>query len=133
MASFYTCFKFKEYQPAELHCTHKYLGKISDEQLSQVVAIIDSYFTKNTVDSFAPTFNQEDWFGPNQDLRVLKADPSLHNYLLDLKNQLDIFRVENHPVYNPHVTNTQFKTINLPFYSYVLVKNGMVYKEWVLN
>jgi len=100
---YWTCFGFENIQPHIQHCTHKFLGFQHKDSLKDISDLLDTYFALNPIAPFRATFNKEDFFGFYKNLRVLRpADES--PFLFPLKQQLDAFRKDDFPVYQPHLT-----------------------------
>lgn len=127
----YTAFIFEEIDPDLLHCTHKYLGDLSDNQIAGVRQIVDQYFRYTHIPRLPQAvFSKEDFFGPNKEVRVLKPRSWVPNrWLLDLRNMLGNFRKDDFDSYQPHVTTLE-NIIDLPFSSYALIGDKQILGEW---
>lgn len=103
--SYYTAFLF-ENGGDKLHCTHYYLGDLSEIELNQIRALLEIFFDTTPFTEFDLNFKYPDLFGPMQDLRVWTCRPTEvpHRYM-DLRNQLSRFRVDDYGDYRPHLTH----------------------------
>lgn len=123
----WTAFAYDK-DPADLHCTHKFIGDMSETRTKLVEKIIDKYFDEKSFESFSPKFDKEKFFGENEDVRVLATSAPKENFYLDLRELLDPFRKDDFD-YNPHVTCDQDE-IEEPFTRYVLMKGDDIVREW---
>jgi hypothetical protein len=101
---YYTNFCFKDYLPSEIHCTHVYLGELSDLQLAQVLKRIQHYFTLIVLKKAMWPFYERAFFGPDNDILVLtlsSSEPELH---LGLRDGLLQIASDSYSTYRPHVT-----------------------------
>jgi hypothetical protein len=135
-SKYYTAFLFAGKTPSELHCTHKYLGKLPGTSLVEVIKTINGYFLDHpAVEVPQVAFTVEDFFGGKFKTRVLrplvKSTPKL---LPDLRKSLAKFGQKDTYTYRPHVTCDEITEINEPFDRYVLVgSGGVIIKEWRLK
>jgi len=127
MSNYCTMFGYSDHHD-DLHCTHKYLGDLSTKEVLEVSKIIDDYFKDNPFTSFSPVFEEEDFFGPNNEVRVLKAKNPKSDFLLDLKKKLDKFRKDDYS-YNPHVT-TDLDKVSKSVTRYILTREDDIVREW---
>jgi len=119
--TWWTCFYYSGHTPPDLHCTHKYFGDLEDEAVDKIKELLKQYFSKKPFKAFQVTFNQEKMFGPENDTRVLiPTKYNKENFMLDLKNKLDIYKDDKHGSYKPHVT-TDKPLIEMPFKGYALL------------
>lgn len=111
--------------PDILHVTHQYFGKTFNDAKA-IIEILEKYFKENPFKSFTVNFDNEDFFGADQDIRVLR--PSKEDkikFLLDLKSQLDDLYKDKFPDYKPHVTvSANVEKCHIPITRYALVKGG---------
>ncbi len=123
----YTAFGFKGFPIADLHCTHKYLGGMTYNEMSLVRKTLDLYFSHDQTrsKSFRIDFEVEAIFGPPT-VRVLLPKPGsklvIQNVFGDLRIRLDRWRKDDFPEYRPHVSVGDFDTVvREPIDRYVLV------------
>lgn len=135
---YYTAFLYKDVGPSELHCTHKYFGKLAELTIDEVVETIDAYFAAQTKPfrcAKEPVpFTIEDFFGGKYKTRVLKMPKPYMQLLPTLRTMLDSFAKDQYSEYRPHVTcDKEYGTIEQPFDRYALVgSGGVIVKEWKL-
>jgi len=122
-----------ENDPNRLHVTHKYLGILDDFEVDDVVETIDRWLG----DGWMPVravWDQEDQFGPERDVRVLKpTDPTPvteHSLLAPLRVDLDQFREDDWESYEPHVSTEREQIIVSPLVEYVLMYDEEVVRSW---
>lgn len=128
--TYWTCFSYEVFPPHELHCTHKFLGEQSEENAKKILAILDSYFSKNSFVSFKPHFNTSVFFGKNKDVKVLKLDKFDKDlFLPELRKMLNAFRKDDYAEYSPHVTTLK-DSINLPFKNYCFMFGDKIIKKY---
>lgn len=86
------------------HMTLKYLGKINCEGLRNLMRLVQEYFDVNKPRSFYINFNQEDMFGSDGTIRVLRPAKEFEDVypLMRLRRQLDAFKKDDY-LYNPHI------------------------------
>lgn len=130
MSKFYTAFLYDT--EAAVHCTHKYLGTLDNNQLIEVTMILDSYFKKpRTLPRVA--FDQPDLFGFNKDIRVLV--PTVWNtkdFLPDLREKLQPYKRDDYD-YRPHISTGARKLLVDRFAYYALMTGPVVVKAWRPN
>jgi len=134
--TYWTAFIFKGFEndPSPCHCTHKYLGEQTPENLSKIIGFIEYFFKNNNkaIFPFTIKFNIEEFFGENNDVRVLTPSDT-PEYIItnfgDLRWFLNRFGEDDFPAYNPHVT-TDRSEINLPIVGYALCQGDNVIKIW---
>jgi hypothetical protein len=126
--TFWTTFLFQGTSAQDLHCTHKFLGKQDDGSVKKIIEILDNYFSKNPFQSFTADFGVEEFFGENNDIRVLTPNRKINekNVLLDLRNKLSKFREDNYSEYRPHVTTEFIKKVSLPITGYALLYGNTI-------
>lgn len=122
-----TMFAFEDYHD-DLHCTHKYLGELTDNELKALKIILNFYFDKNPFKSFKAKFDKEKMFGEEKDTRVLITSEKVSKFLPELKTTLDLFREDDFD-YSPHIT-TDEDEIHRPFTRYILVCDDKVIEEY---
>lgn len=126
----WTCFAFKDHIPDDLHCTHKFMGEQSPEAIEEICNILDSYFEAQPFGPFQVLFKEEDWFGQNKDVRVLKPSQEAgKEFLPDLRKQLDPFMKDWYDGWKPHVT-TDMAEVNMPFTRYCLFQGDKILREY---
>lgn len=125
----YTAFLFDGYPDSNvLHCTHKYIGDVDNETLSEIRGIIGNYFKTSKL---APSivFEQEAFFGEDSDVRVLiPKEFNKEDFHPALRSALDSFRKDDFD-YSPHVTTTLDK-VNFPISDYALLVDGETSVSW---
>ena len=120
-STWWTCFYYENNTPDELHCTHKYFGDLEETEIETIKSIIKDYFKDNPFKSFQVTFHKEEFFGKDNDIRVLTpTDYNKELFLLDLKSKLDNIKEDKFDTYRPHVT-TNRDLVDLPFKGYALL------------
>lgn len=129
--SFWTCFAYEGIDPNELHCTHKYLGNLTSDQVTYVTALLDFYFRQNPYKTWTEDFFLPADFGRENNIRVLLPEnyENYENYLWNLRKQLDEFRVDDFEGYVPHVT-TQADRVNKPLTRYCFMEDLVILKEY---
>lgn len=117
-------------KPDVLHVTHKYFGKEYKDK-EKIIAAIEDWFKEHPFKEFTVKFDEEDWFGEDEDVRVLCPD-SNKKFLLGLKDRLDELLPDKWPEYQPHTAvSSNVDSIDFPIVDYVLVNNGKVI--WSVN
>lgn len=136
---YYLAFIYKKVKGADvLHCTHKYLGELTREELNQVEKVVDGFFLRERPLPWVQ-FTKPRLFGPNQDIRVLTASTSdprggfsrsgdPFREFNELRLRLDKFRKDDFP-YAPHVT-TGLKKIEKRFSHYALISKRGIHRAW---
>lgn len=128
MPVYWTCFAYEDHGPQDLHCTHKYLGEQTPENLSEITKQIDWYFLSFYTHAITLNFNKIDWF---DHLRVLLPSEPVRLFPL-LRGWLAAYRKDDFP-YNPHVTCYTEDEINKPFTRYCLMNHNEIVREWRLG
>jgi hypothetical protein len=130
--TFWTTFLFQGTSPQDLHCTHKFLGKQDDSYVKKIIKTLDNYFAKNPFKSFASDFGVEEYFGENNDIRVLTPNKKINdkNLLIDLRDKLSVFKEDSYPNYLPHVTTEFIKKVSLPITGYALLFGNTVLRKY---
>jgi len=119
--TWWTCFYYDGETPSDQHCTHKYFGDLEDKAVEEVKKLIVQYFQKKPFKPFQMTFNNEEFFGPEKETRVITPkEYNKDNLMLDLRSKLDKFKEDNYPDYQPHVT-THKKILEKPFSGFALM------------
>lgn len=132
--TYYTAFGFNKFSIKEIHCTHKYLGKLSLDDEEKVIKIIENYLNKKKLKSFIEDFSQVEYFGSLKNIRVITPIyPKFDYYLLDLREQLSIFKKDDFPTYQPHISTNTFNRINNYFDYFCIVKDNQIIKKWLLS
>lgn len=129
---YWTCFAYDGIEPSDLHCTHKYLGEQPEINVQQILDLLDLHFEERSYTPFTPSFDREDFFGHDQEIRVLtKDDEKYPNSLFhpDLRLLLGVFRKDDFPEYKPHVT-TDEQIVDLPLTRYCLMQGDKIIKEY---
>lgn len=129
--TWWTCFYYKGENISKLHCTHKYFGDLTPEQVSVAKKDLGKHFKNNEYTPFKVTFDQEEFFGVDKDIRVLtpKDFPETEKRL-DLKKDLGKIVKDNYPDYKPHVTDETRKSISKPFVGYALMYGDDIVKSY---
>jgi hypothetical protein len=131
---YYTAFIYADTEKTGLHCTHKYLGELTEEQKAFVEAMVTGYFSVHDVSKEVQPvcFCVEDWFGPKKDIRVLRpdsVDPDV--WLLGLRLKLGALKKDDYPIFNPHISvPLGIVMIEKPFSHYALMSKGKVIRKW---
>jgi 2'-5' RNA ligase len=134
MAKYYTNFCFQGFDPRQFHCTHAYLGQISNERVAEVKSIIFKYFTEHELKRTNLVFNKIDFFGENHNVRVLRLEDNNFDYHLELRDLLTIGMLEVQD-FCPHVSTkieTRFEGV-LDRYSLVKVDNKIAEEVLVIE
>ncbi len=107
MPKYYTNYAFAGYSPSQFHCTHVYLGELSDEQLEDKIRVITDYFDDNSLLQMSAIFDQRAMFGPMGDRKVLLLSSNGVDLLLPLRQQL-LMGIESEFLnYQPHLTTKE--------------------------
>lgn len=119
---YWTCFYYEGFTPNQLHCTHKFFGDLSKNELESVIKIMDKHFNSTPFEKFKVTFGKEEMFGPDKDVRVLiPVDNKNYNkFLIPLRDKLNKYRTDDYDSYKPHVT-TSMNKVDLPFKGYAFM------------
>lgn len=129
--TFWTTFTFEGTAPQDLHCTHKFFGTLDDNNAREMMETIEDYFKNNEFKKFYIVFDQEEFFGDNNETRVLTpSDKSLDNFHLNLRNNLEKFKKDNYPNYKPHVTTPTLDKVAIPITGYSLLFGSTVLKSY---
>ena len=114
------------------HVTVVYFGKRTDEENEEIHSIVSEWYNENDPTAFEASFTEEDMFGPNKDIRVLKAEkPEL--FFPDLRNILSKYNASKFKdSYKPHVT-TDKETYHGKVNRIIFSKDGyQTIDEWPL-
>jgi hypothetical protein len=126
MKKYYTTFLFEgEPDPKGLHCTHKYFGKLSPDEVGQVMITLKTYFA---VDPFQPSravFSNPQLFGPRKNVRVLVLSFATCSLLSTLRKLLCDIKRDDYPTV-PHVTTPDLLRYEAKIVDYVLVEDGQI-------
>lgn len=125
---FYTAFIF-DTPYADLHCTHKYLGELTDEQLEEILELLEDFFVSKPRELPRVRFDQRDWFGHRRNIAVLTPSESEGDFFLELREQLHRFRPEDYAEFRPHVS-TALECIDIPFRGFALMSKDAKIWEW---
>lgn len=127
---YYTAFIYNPVgvNPDILHCTHVFLGELSEENLNEVVREIDQYFLKPRKLPRV-SFTREEFFGPEKDIRVLTPENIAEDpFFPELRETLYRFKKPDFN-YRPHVS-TQLHKMDLNFHSFALITKAGIVKSW---
>lgn len=131
---YWTCFGLKDKDPKDMHCTHKFLGDLSDSDLIDVKFIIDYFWEQRQPEKPKNVlFNIPVLFGVKHDIPVLVPleFPALLGWV---RAQLDFYRDDDFPSYRPHITvdeHTADEFIEAKFTHYYLCKGeGDIMRSW---
>ncbi len=127
---YWTAFIFEgEPDPNALHCTHKFLGELTDDQADSVEQTIDLFFDSHPMRPINLSFDQADLFGPDRDIQVFKCEvysiPKIYDVL---REALDEFRIDDYRAYRPHITHDEARTLRV--IGYVLMKDDDILSDW---
>lgn len=112
-------------KPDILHVTHKYFDKSYKDE-DAILEVLKKWFKEKPFKEFTEKFDKEEWFGKDNDVRVLCPE-SNKKFLPDLKDKLDQLIPDKWPEYKPHTAvSSNVECIDFPVTDYVLVKNGKV-------
>lgn len=112
-----------------LHCTHKYLGQLTDAEMAKTEKIVDSFFATDVRELPRAKFDRRQHFGPNQDIPVLTSANFNEGSFKQLRGKLDEIRADDYPEYRPHVTTDQ-DVVDLPFAHYALISKAGIHRTW---
>jgi hypothetical protein len=117
--------------PDILHVTHHYFRTIKDPKV--IIKVLEKYFKTHPLHDFTPSFKNEDFFGDDKDVRVLRPpNQQKRMFLLDLKDQLDKLEKDKFREYKPHVSvSSNVDKVNFPIINYALVQSGKIL--WTAN
>ena len=132
----WTCFAFSGIPPSDLHCTHKYIGPLTEQAADQLAGILDGWFAVNPMVPFPVRFDQVDHFGPDRTIRVLRPSvevPELSHgwaagFLPGLRRRLDPFRADDYG-YKPHVTSDE-QVVDRMVTRYCWCRGDDIVREW---
>jgi SPP1 gp7 family putative phage head morphogenesis protein len=126
----YTAFLFAGVNnPEYLHCTHKYFGEVTPEQLSEIERMVALYFQERTPVAPKVNFTVRKQYGELENVPVLCPDIfSLGDFLPDLRESFRKFRQDDFS-YSPHVT-TELDAVIVPIDRYALVGQDGVICSW---
>lgn len=102
----YTALLFNEGQ-IDPHCTHKYLGVQSDENVGRIWVYLDKYFGSGKRKAPPVVFDKFEWFGPELNIRALTPSVSVPIFEA-VRAQLDHFAPNTYGKYRPHVSLGDF-------------------------
>jgi SPP1 gp7 family putative phage head morphogenesis protein len=126
----YTAFLFKGVSdPNKLHCTHKYFGEITSDQLADILRLVDNYFSEYTPIPPKVNFTVRKMFGEDETIPVLCPERyNLWDFLPTLRESFIRFRKDDFS-YRPHVT-TDLDGVVLPIDRYAIVTEDGVVQAW---
>lgn len=128
-STYWTTFCFDNAEPSERHCTHKFLGPLNPLELELLIDDLMEYFEEKPFKHFMAKFDLEDRFGVKKDITVYKASSlAPFDNFADLRKVLDRYRVDDFPVYLPHVTTNE-PVVGF-FNRYALMSGKEVLAEW---
>lgn len=131
----YSCFLFENEDHDDLHITHKYFGKLDKNQILEVCSILDDWFSKYPFEEFSIKFDEEAFFGKENDVRVLTfgslPKPDWKHFRIALRDKFSKFRKDDFP-YCPHVTTNE-KIIDKPIVGYAFIHNGIILREYRMS
>lgn len=130
-AYYWTAFVINEQDPNKVHCTHKFLGELSDSDARKVHAILDAHFKAAPMRPYAVEFDRGALFGKNGDVPVLLATENTKAEIFsfgDLRAKLDQFKDDDFE-YIPHVTTPE-KYLVGKFTGYVLMQGKAAVAHW---
>ena len=129
--TFWTTFTFESTAPQDLHCTHKFFGTLEDRDVRSIMNTIENYFKLNPFKKFYVVFDVEEFFGENNETRVLTPKSyEEKNFLLDLRKDLDNFKADSYPTYRPHVTTPTLNKVAIPITGYSFLYGSTVLKKY---
>jgi hypothetical protein len=132
MRKYYTAFLFEGIDdPKELHCTHKFLGQLSEAEAIVVASGIEEEYREHRFQVPYVQFTRREKFGARKNIPVLlPKDPGVGELLLPrLKSFLDRFKIDEW-AYNPHVSTLATK-ITMRFGAYALITDGgVIVQQW---
>lgn len=130
MSKYYTAFIFDE--NGTVHCTHKYLGELTENYYDDIISDITHYFEETAREMPCLLFDQRQWFGKNGDIAVLTLNPEevwKPHMMLDLRDRLSRYREDDYDSYKPHVTTSAVREWR-PFRYYALMTGKTVIRIW---
>lgn len=136
---YHFAFKFaEEFGIPFCHCTHKYLGRVTQEILHKATYLVDQYFVENAKDLAQPRlwrFDRFALFGPEKDTPVLERRTT-EGMLLELKGQMDAMVPDKWPTYKPHITiprEYEFLKLNMKPVAYALSEGKNELRRWPMG
>lgn len=137
---FYLAFAYKDHENVDTkHITHTYCGELDSFELTKLIQLCDNYFNANPFKGFKVEMNQEEFFGPEKDIRVLRplkpSDdsssylPKLSKLLKDFGFNRSAFKDEK---YKPHTT-TDLPEIKDTINRIGIYSGNSIVKEWMDN
>lgn len=122
----------------QLHCTHKYLGEQTNEQMGDVARICGRYFSQarafpKAVFNKREEFQKEPprWRQPRERLvSVLTSFIHRDAFFPDLKLELDKFRADDFEEYKPHITLAKYPSVSGIFQAYAIMSGEQVICCW---
>ena len=118
------------------HCTHAYLGTVSDRNLIDIIKKVDLFFRINgPVTMPLVTFDEPKYFDhgtrvlTSRNLEAFLPLKPLRQYFEDNK------MISTKYPFMPHVNTgvEQYSQIDIRFKSYALVKKGFVVTSWPIH
>ncbi len=135
---YWTAFAYENFKPTAVHCTHKFLGYLSAGEVLEVVRLINLHMEMFEPSSFIVRFDSEKFFD-KEDFQVRVLVPREENPLyhfkdfIILREELDFFRKDDYPFWNPHITTPKWDLVEKPFTRYVLAVDDKILREWRLK
>jgi len=129
---YWTCFGFANFPPNKLHCTHKFLGELTEVQANQIKGLLSTYFSKvQPWTPFKAKFNKEELFGHEKNVHVLITDLQKKAFYPSLRVLLDRFNQDDFPEYQPHITCPEnWKVWDQELVKYCFMKGDQVIQCW---
>lgn len=138
MTKYYTCFAVIGKHPRKYHCTHKYLGALSKDDVTYTKAILDAYFSRAAnAQPVRATFDVSEVFDDNgSDVRVVAqredyGEFRFHDPLLEV---LDMIAPDSVYPRRYHITTLDEAPSGVAhlFNRYVLIGGGRIVRSWLL-
>jgi hypothetical protein len=135
--AWWTAFYFDfEPDPNSIHITHKFLGKLSMFESCAAEAAISKHFRRaGGFKPFPVAFDKVEWFGPNEDIRVLRPHDqvSFFHYYFDaqyhtLRTAINGLRRDEY-LFNPHIS-TERPHVHGVLAGYALMHGQRIVRSW---
>lgn len=127
--AFWTAFCLsEESDPNKLHCTHKYLGTLTDIEAAEVQSAIDKFFAKTNFKFFEVDFNNSGYFGEHVKVLMTRTTHAFDRYD-PLRAILDLYHDDDYD-YRPHITTDQNPPFKAGFNRYVLMHGKDIVQAW---
>lgn len=121
------------------HCTHKYLGAVSDAVLARAQKTVQRYFEANQNEfkkKQSWLFDVATMLGAADDLVPVMERDSYGGMMLKLKNELDEIVPDKFPHYRPHITVPKEhgkRALNMVPVAYELRSGDNVIQSWPMG